>query len=344
MLVKSWLVLWGREANEVLSSAQLIFRVIRTAWTSFHVSISTRDGKHGKVALFRLIEDEQLRGYVWLRLELHLSRICYERLRQATTVTSKFLASCLDPNQIAGLSVLWLQYKMSLSTLDSVRKPSTISFRPISESSSSSCHLIFFITGNPGLISYYKTFLSTLHQLLSDTSKIANSDVFHIYGQSLAGFEQNDNLPPRSSTPWSLEDQIEVLLQSLNDQSTPSGSRQGQPYDSIILIGHSVGTYIIMEILNRLRKANSPLKVNGAILLFPTVTHLAKSPSGVKFSSFFRIPGVPRGLSMLARTLLWPLPNSILQWLVGLVTGMPENGAETTTKFLTSSMGIWQAL
>lgn len=233
---------------------------------------------------------------------------------------------------------------MSTSTSTLSRKPSTISFRTISENSCASYHLIFFITGNPGLISYYDTFLSTLHQLLSDTSTKSDSGAFHIYGQSLAGFEQDDKLSPMTSAPWSLEDQIEILLQSVNNQTLPSGPRQGQSYDSVIFIGHSVGTYIIMEILNRLRKSSSPLKVKGAILLFPTVTHLAKSPSGIRFSSFFRIPGFPRGLSMVANTLLWPFPRPALKHLVGLVTGMPEGGAEITTRFLTSSMGIWQAL
>jgi hypothetical protein len=227
---------------------------------------------------------------------------------------------------------------------DSTRTPSTISFQPLLKGPRGSYHLIFFITGNPGLISYYNTFLSTLYQLLSDTSRKSDPDVFHIYGQSLAGFEQNDRLPAATSVPWSLEDQIKILQQSLNDQKIPSGLRQGQSYDGIIMIGHSVGTYIIMEILNRLQKSSSSLKIKGAILLFPTVTHLAKSPSGVRFSSFFRIPGFPKGLSMVAKTLLLAIPRPAVKWLVGLVTGMPEDGAETTTNFLTSSMGIWQAL
>lgn len=224
------------------------------------------------------------------------------------------------------------------------RTPSTISFSPISENSQASYHLIFMITGNPGLISYYSAFLSTLHQLLSDTSSKADSDIFHIYGQSLAGFEDNDRPYPTTCMPYSLQDQIDILLEVLNDRAIPSGSRQGQKYHSIMLIGHSVGTYIIMEILNRLRKSSSLLNIKAGILLFPTITHLAKSPSGLKFSGFFRIPGFPRGVSMVGKALLWPIPRAALKWLVGIVAGMPEGGAETTTRFLTSSMGIWQAL
>ena len=225
-----------------------------------------------------------------------------------------------------------------------IRKPSTISFRPVSEISSTCYHLVFFVPGNPGLISYYNTFLSTLHQSLCESSRRPDSDIFHIYGQSLAGFEHNDSPPTTTSIPWSLEEQVQILQQVLNDQNIPSGPQQGRPYDNIILVGHSVGTYIILEMLNHLAKSSSLPKVKGAILLFPTVTHLASSPTGSKFSSFFRIPGFPRGISIVAKALLWPFPKAALRSLVGLVTGMPEDGAETTTKFLTSNMGIWQAL
>lgn len=222
------------------------------------------------------------------------------------------------------------------------RVPSTISYEPISENQSASYHLIFMITGNPGLISYYTTFLSTLHILLS--AKKSNPDVFQIYGQSLAGFEQNDCPDPTTSVPYSLEAQIEILLQVLIEKSIPSGPRQGRHYDSVILIGHSVGTYIIMEMLTRLRRTGSTLKVKAGILLFPTITHLAKSPSGVMVGSFFRIPAFPRALSFVGKALLWPIPRPMLKFLASKVLGMPEDSAETTARFLTSAIGIWQAL
>ena len=195
------------------------------------------------------------------------------------------------------------------------------------------------ITGNPGLISYYTTFLSTLHILLS--AKKSNPDVFQIYGQSLAGFEHNGRPNP---APYSLEAQIEILLQVLIEKSIPSGPRRGQHYDSIILIGHSVGTYIILEMLTRLRSTRSALKVKAGILLFPTITHLAKSPSGVRVGSFFRIPAFPRALSFVGKALLWPIPRPMLKFLASKVLGMPEDSAETTARFLTSAIGIWQAL
>jgi pimeloyl-ACP methyl ester carboxylesterase len=200
-------------------------------------------------------------------------------------------------------------------------------------------HLIYFITGNPGLISYYSVFLETLHQLL-----LSSSFNYHIFGQNLAGFEDNDTPPKSTGLPYSLENQIELKLKSLNEQRIPSGPRQGQHYDGIIVMGHSVGTYIILEILQRLRKSSSSLNVRGGILLMPTVVGLAESPSGVKAAPLLRLPGFVGGLSMFGKGLVWPLPRSVLIWAVRAVLGMSEHSAGVTTRFLKSRMGIWQAL
>jgi hypothetical protein len=220
--------------------------------------------------------------------------------------------------------------------------PGEISFHPISEDPSAAHHLIYFITGNPGLISYYNTFFQTLHELLS-SSMSSTSNVFHIHGQSLAGFE-DDTAKPFKPAPYSLEDQISLSLRTLQSLTILSGPRKSQPYTSIILIGHSVGSYILLELINRLRKSSSPLNIKAGILLFPTVTHIAQSPSGVKISTLFRIPDFPRRASFVARNVVSVLPRSWLRWLVGVVTGMPDEAAEVTTGFLRSRMGIWQAL
>jgi pimeloyl-ACP methyl ester carboxylesterase len=220
--------------------------------------------------------------------------------------------------------------------------PAELSFSPSHENPDASNHLIFFVPGNPGLISYYDAFLRTLHQLLSE--KKSEADVFHIHGQSLNGFEENSTPSQATGLPYSLEEQIESRLQCLKDRSIVSGGpRQGQAYDSIILVGHSVGSYIVLEMLQRLRQTPS-LNVKAGILLFPTVTHIAQSPSGVKLSTLFRIPGFAWGASLAAKALIWPLPKPVLKRLVRLVTGMPGEATDVTTRFLRSRMGVWQAL
>lgn len=221
---------------------------------------------------------------------------------------------------------------------------SQISLSPTFENPNASHTLIFFITGNPGLISYYDTFLSTLHHLLSGESGFSRPNAFYIYGQSLAGFGDNEMPSKPDGYPYTLEDQIDSRIRLLMDQRIPSGSRQGQPYDDVILIGHSVGTYILLEVLQRLQKSTPSLKIKAGILLMPTVIGLGESSNGTKAALLFRIPGFARGASLVANALLWPLPRSAVKWLVGLILSMPNDGAEVTARFLKSNMGIWQAL
>ncbi|PBP28648.1 hypothetical protein BUE80_DR000266 [Diplocarpon rosae] len=172
-----------------------------------------------------------------------------------------------------------------MSSIDSTSTTSSqISIHPKSTSSSVSHHLIYYITGNPGLIGYYNTFLQSLHPLLG------------------------------ASDP-----------------------------QSVILIGHSVGSYILLELIKRLGKS-SPVKIKAGILLFPTITHIAKSPSGARLSTLFRIPNFPRKAGTVAKALVLLTPTNALRWLVGLVTRMPREAAEVTTSFLRSRMGVWQAL
>jgi hypothetical protein len=214
---------------------------------------------------------------------------------------------------------------------------SKISFEPKSSDPSAAHHLIYFVTGNPGLISYYSTFLATLHQLLVDQTD--SSDVYHVYGQSLAGFEDTTVSTETRTTPYSLEEQISLILVAIQHQNSAY-----QNYKTITLIGHSVGSYIVLEVVQRLRKSSSPVNITAGILLFPTVTHIAKSPNGVKLTALASIPGFPQRASQVAKALIWLVPETMLRWLVGVVTRMPQDAATVTTRFLKSRMGIWQAL
>lgn len=158
-------------------------------------------------------------------------------------------------------------------------------------------YYVFFITGNPGLIGYYEPFLSTLSSLLS-----VSTHRFHILGTSFSGFEtvssahfKNGHRPPHG-----LPRQIELAEERLHgfvqqDQEASSGyagerQRHGKTSPAkVILIGHSVGAYILLELIRRHRTSTAetkshPIDIVGGILLFPTVTHIAKSPSGLRFS------------------------------------------------------------
>ena len=137
--------------------------------------------------------------------------------------------------------------------------------------------LIFMITGNPGLISYYKPFLSTLDTLLS-----SSASRFYISGYSLAGFDSLKKAPLVG-----LLEQIDHVEQKLYDRVNAFrrwiGPRNVCP--KVILIGHSVGAYILLELIRQHRtkifdEGEEDFDLIGGILLFPTITHIAQSQQG----------------------------------------------------------------
>ncbi|KAI4702698.1 hypothetical protein J4E89_010230 [Alternaria sp. Ai002NY15] len=73
-------------------------------------------------------------------------------------------------------------------------------------------YLIYFVTGNPGLVEYYRTFLTHLYGLLTHNTASDRSTEFQVYGRSLSGFEMNDaeikTMKWRKQPPYGLQDQI----------------------------------------------------------------------------------------------------------------------------------------
>jgi pimeloyl-ACP methyl ester carboxylesterase len=173
---------------------------------------------------------------------------------------------------------------------------------------------VFFISGNPGLIGYYHPFLSLLGKYLANSQDQSSTESsIQIYGCSLGGFEvdcENTPLPSktsgndfrdRRSKLYDLEDQIVFVHDKLNDlmnqNASSSKDASGSPAKrKVILMGHSVGAYIAMEVLRRHREANPESEsessngytvdfdIIGGIMLFPTVKDIAHSPSGQKLT------------------------------------------------------------
>lgn len=117
-------------------------------------------------------------------------------------------------------------------------------------------YIIYFVTGNPGLVEYYRTFLTHLYGLLSrDTA--SNRDVeFQVYSRSLSGFEMNTQeiktAKWHKNPPYGLQDQIRHAEEDVVDLVEDVRDR-GAKDVRVILVGHSVGSYISLEIIRRLR-------------------------------------------------------------------------------------------
>ncbi|KAH3577857.1 hypothetical protein KXV22_006764 [Aspergillus fumigatus] len=217
---------------------------------------------------------------------------------------------------------------------------------------------IFMISGNPGLIGYYHTFLSLLADKLgsrgapSTIQSRSHTCEFQIYGHSLGGFEleQHEDLDGRKRL-FDLEDQICYVQEKLDEFLAGGETKQ-----KVILVGHSVGAYIAMEILRRHRERSdakvrtgadkADFDIVGGIMLFPTVVDIAKSPSGQKLTRLlYFIPQLALVVGFLARVLAMLLPDALLRGLIKNVMGSPPDSAvETTAAFIKNKCGVRQAL
>lgn len=208
--------------------------------------------------------------------------------------------------------------------------------------------LIFMISGNPGLIDYYKPFLSALRTLL-DSSPASKGTRFHIYGQDLAGFNDDDHAPfSAANPPRDVAYQVNYLFETLSEiriQDEGDPQKQGQPFDDVILIGHSVGTYLILQLFHK--QLRSPelaphLRLQTGILLFPTIEHIRHSPSGkrlelLRSAAFLQAHRLAAGFLRL-----WPY--AALHWVITTLLGHPPAAADVTARWLKSRDGVWQAL
>ncbi|KAI6081995.1 hypothetical protein F4821DRAFT_248138 [Hypoxylon rubiginosum] len=207
--------------------------------------------------------------------------------------------------------------------------------------------LIFFISGNPGLIDYYEPFMSTLRNHIDEESSLQHVR-FQIYGQDLAGFRDDDHEPFNSKRkPHDLEYQIQHTLKGLERQRIESGPRSGSPYDEILLIGHSVGSYIALELFQRHHRnpdSASHLNLTSGIHLFPTINNISNSSNGWKMDMLRRTPLLGDNAYRFAQGFLRLCPQPALKWIVHNVAGIPAQNGDITVQWLKSRDGVWQAL
>lgn len=108
---------------------------------------------------------------------------------------------------------------------------------------------ILFIPGNPGAVSFYKEFVEEVFELLEGNASV--TAIGHI-SHTMKNWEHG--------SLFSLHDQIihkmDFIKQELSSKAVP-----------IILVGHSIGSYISLEIFKRL-----PQQVKYAIGLYPFLT------------------------------------------------------------------------
>ena len=118
------------------------------------------------------------------------------------------------------------------------------------------------IPGNPGLGGFYIPFAHQLFDLVERKYAILI-------------ISQAGHSPPLKRC-FTLQEQIEHKLRTI-EQLVPA--RQGQ---RLILIGHSIGSYMLLQMLDRLRD-----RYDRAFLLFPTIERMAESEAGQRFQRWY---------------------------------------------------------
>ncbi|KAK4890286.1 hypothetical protein LTR27_011047 [Elasticomyces elasticus] len=201
--------------------------------------------------------------------------------------------------------------------------------------------LVYFITGNPGLIDYYEITLKRLFDRLR--AKHGDTDLY-VYGSSLPGFVVDE----LSSPPYDLAQQIEHHTSQLLLMASKLSQERNGANVPIVLVGHSIGAYMCLEIISRWQaksdESRAPMEIVGGICLFPTVVDIAKSPTGRTVAPFLALPGSTIIAHYLVKMMFLMMPVFVLSLLVRLITGMESSAATTTARFLKSKHGVRQAL
>ncbi|OAA75931.1 hypothetical protein LEL_05615 [Akanthomyces lecanii RCEF 1005] len=216
---------------------------------------------------------------------------------------------------------------------------------PSSRQSISKSHgLIYFVPGNPGVVEFYTDFLRSLRAMLDKTE---NDTAYDIHGRNLLGFCDDDHESFSSQNqPFELDAQVDGIWADIASQRR--GDNNDQPYDSIILIGHSIGAYIVVETFHRQSiDPKADLNLEHGFLLFPTISYIARSPSGLKITALQQssyLPGVEENLHRIAKALVYFVPQSTLQWLWGNYLGFSAAAATALAEWLKSRDGLWQAI
>ncbi|XP_070533901.1 lipid droplet-associated hydrolase-like [Ptychodera flava] len=126
--------------------------------------------------------------------------------------------------------------------------------------------LVLVIPGNPGVVGFYELFMETLYE--------ASGRQVPVWGISHAGHEMT---PDMKKTHWNWNtDDSKYTLKGQVKHKVEFIDKYVPPEKKLILIGHSIGCYFILEILKRMPHLN----VLKCIMLFPTIEGMWDSPKG----------------------------------------------------------------
>lgn len=171
-----------------------------------------------------------------------------------------------------------------------------------------SAHKVLFliIPGNPGVVGFYRTFMQTLHSACGGRYPVwAVSHAGHCAPPASMDMIEDASAAAEHDV-FGLNGQIEHKLAFI---------RKHVPREtSLVLLGHSIGCYIILEMMKR----NPELSVLKAVMLFPTIERMAQTPQGKVMTP---VLCHMRYMAYLPLFLLSLLPDTLKVSLIKLVLG-----------------------
>ncbi|XP_061698775.1 lipid droplet-associated hydrolase isoform X2 [Syngnathoides biaculeatus] len=185
--------------------------------------------------------------------------------------------------------------------------------------------LVLVIPGNPGVVGFYRTFIQTLYAMFGCHYPVwAVSHAGHCVPPASMDMIEDATSAADLDT-FGLNGQVQHKLAFL---------RKHVPKETnLILVGHSIGCYIILEIMRK----DPSLKILKAIMLFPTIERMALTPQGkvitpllchmryLTYLSIFLLSLLPDRLKARLVKLVFAgigaLDHSVVQPTVGLLSG-----------------------
>eukprot|EP00128_Syssomonas_multiformis_P019019 Colp12_sorted_trinity150504_noHs@538 len=112
---------------------------------------------------------------------------------------------------------------------------------------------------------------------------------------------------------------------------------ENDQHKKFVLVGHSVGTAIALEMLKVIPEEN----IEKAILLFPTIRHIAKTPAGMRLTPIFPVARhVVSSVAEILHKLPQPMKKKFLHYYLGFEHTGKDHHAVTAAEKLMHYNGI----
>ncbi|KAL2917091.1 hypothetical protein HK105_203155 [Polyrhizophydium stewartii] len=190
-------------------------------------------------------------------------------------------------------------------------------------------NVLVFIPGNPGIIGYYHDYLETLHRLSGGNIEVFGC-TYPGQSQYLANHEQRVlSLDEQVQHKIAFYDAVSRRVDAHERAGRAAGLGEVAARPRVFLAGHSLGTYVILQLL----KHRPTARIDKILALFPTLHSLAKTPMGRQMS-WVVMPGVRHTVYAAIAGLRSLVPVEYLRAIVAAVTGHKGRALGVTSRLV----------